>query len=194
MTTTAALTHPHLRTLLADAEATRTETECLRDTLTSAQLTWHPEPGVWSVADCFEHLRKIDKAYCRELPEALSRAEPGDPPYRPGLFARWFIRLVSPESSFKVKTPKATRPKPAAEAAGSEALDRFLAQQAEVIDLIQRADGKDINTGKLPSPLASILKFSVGEALTMLVRHEQRHLGQAQRLTERADFPRAEAG
>jgi uncharacterized damage-inducible protein DinB len=193
ITPPATLAHPHLRQLLADAEATRAETERLRDTLTPAQLTWHPESGVWSVADCFEHLRKIDKAYARELPEALNRAESGEAPYRPGLLARWFIRFVSPESTFKLKTPKATRPAPSAEAAGSEALDRFLTQQAEIIECIRKADGKDINTGKFGSPLASILKFSVGEALTMLVRHDQRHLGQARRLTERPDFPHARA-
>ena len=189
---TAELTHPHLRQLLTDAEAVRTEAERLRDTLSDEQLTWKPAPEVWSVADCFEHLRKIDKAYACQLNEAVERAEPGDAPFRPSLFARWFIWFVSPESTFKVKTPKATRPKPTP-SAGGETLDRFLAQQAELIGLIRRTDGKNVNTGRFPSPLASILRFSVGEALTMLVRHEQRHLGQAHRLTEHSDFPHAEA-
>lgn len=186
------LAHPHLRQLLTDAEATRAEAERLRTTLSDEQLTWKPAPEVWSIADCFEHLRKIDKAYVRELNEAVERAEPGDASYRPSLFARWFIWFVSPASKFKVKTPKATRPRPT-DSAGGEALDRFLAQQAELIDLIRRADGRNPNTGRFSSPLARFLRFSVGEALTMLVCHEQRHLGQAQRLTERADFPHAEA-
>lgn len=189
----ATLADSHLRQLFADANATRAEVERLRGTLTPTQLTWHPEPGVWSIADCFEHLRKIDKAYTHVLTEALGRAESGTAPYRPSLFARLFIHLVSPASTFRLKTPKATRPKPTGEAAGSDALDRFLAQQAEVIGLIRWADGKDINTGRFSSPLASLLKFSVGEALTMLVRHEQRHLAQAQRLVARTDFPSAEA-
>ncbi len=183
------LAHPHLRALLADAEATHAETERLRDTLTGAQLTWHPGPGVWSVADCFEHLRKTDRAYCPRIAEALERTEPGEAPFRPSWFGKRFLRFISPDSSFRLKAPKAARPKETPPSAGADALDRFLDQQAEVMDLLHRADGRDLNGGKFPSPLAGIVRFSVGEGLTLLVLHGQRHLGQALRLTERPDFP-----
>ena len=189
----AELAHPHLRHLLADVASTRAEAERLRDTLTGAQLTWKPAPDVWSVADCFEHLRKVDKAYCKRIGPVLAETEPGTAGYDPSWFARLFIRFVSPESTFKLKAPRAIRPDTGAPSAEADALPRFLDQQAELIDLIQRADGKNINGGRFASPLASLLKFSVGEGLTMLVAHERRHLRQAQRLTARADFPSVEA-
>ncbi len=190
---TASLTliHPHLRSLLADAEATRAEAERLRADLSDAQLTWKPAPDVWSVADCFEHLRKTDKAYGRALPEAIARMEPGGGPYAPSLFGGWFVKFVSPDSSMKLKAPKAIRPLRGGASNDADALDRFLDQQQQLFALIRQADGKNLNTGKFPSPLLSIVKFTVGEALTLLVRHEQRHLNQALRLTERSDFPKA---
>lgn len=179
--------HPHLQALLADAEAVRDEAQRLRDTLSPRQLTWRPEPDTWSVADCFEHLRKMDKAYLRVLPEALARAEPGGTePYKPSLFARGFIQSVSPNPRFKLRAPRAVRPR--AEA-GADALDRFLDQQEALLELIRRADGRNLNTGRFASPLSSFVRFSLGEGLTALVRHQQRHTQQAQRLTERPDFP-----
>lgn len=180
---------PHLRSLLADAEAVRAEAERFRHALSPRQLTWRPEPGVWSVADCFEHLRKMDAAYLRVLPEALARAEPGGArPFRPSLFARGFIRSVSPGSRFRLRAPQAVRP--AAEA-GAEALARFLDQQESLLALLRQADGRDLNTGRFASPLSSFVRLSLGEGLTVLVRHQQRHAQQARRLTEHPDFPRA---
>lgn len=187
----ATLQHPHLRLLLADAEATRAEAEQLRDTLSDAQRTWKPEPSVWSVADCFEHLRKVDKSYARKLDEAIERAGSGVADYKPSLFGRGFIHFTSPASRLKLKAPKGVRPTTAAASADADALERFLDVQATVLDLIRRADGRDLNGVKFASPIASIVRFSVGEGLTMLVRHEQRHVGQAQRVTERAGFPTA---
>lgn len=188
-TASSTLTHPHLLTLLADAEATRAEAERLRADLSDAQLTWRPAPDVWSVADCFEHLRKTDKAYCKILPDAVRRMETdGTAPYRPSWFGRMFIHMVSPNPRLRLKAPRMVQP---GIDGSADALEQFLTQQHDLIDLIRQADGKNINTGRFSSPLAGIIKFTVGEALTMLVGHEQRHLGQALRLTEQAAFPSA---
>lgn len=187
----AALQHPYLRRLLADAEAVRTEVERLRDTLSSAQRTWKPEPGVWSVADCFEHLRKVDKAYVRKMEDVVERAGPSEADFTPSLLGRGYIYGVSPRFKLKMKAPKGIRPSRDTASADADALDRFLDQQAALIDVIRRADGKDLNAPKFSSPLARIIRLSLGEGLALIVGHEQRHLGQAQRLTERADFPSA---
>ncbi|MDX1530678.1 MAG: DinB family protein [Rhodothermales bacterium] len=186
------LIHPHLRQLLADAEHVRAEAERFRRTLSDGQVTWHPEPGAWSVADCFEHLRKVGKAYYPRISEALTRTRPAeDAAFRPSLVARSFFYFSGPEVRFKLRAPKAIRPKAEVDHAGATALDRFLQQQDELLRLIREADGTDLNTGTFASPLAGIVKFTVGEGLTAMVVHQQRHLGQAQRLTEREDFPRA---
>jgi uncharacterized damage-inducible protein DinB len=180
--------HDHLATLTADAEAVRAEATRLRDTLSDEQLTWRSDPGTWSVADVFEHLRKIDKAYCRALDEAVERASPGADPYVPSVFGRLFIRSVSP-GGLRVPAPTGVRPRPTPPGGGAEAVDRFLSQQEQVLGLIERADGKDLNRARVTSPMSRLVRLSLGEALTVVVRHEQRHLAQALRLTGRPDFP-----
>lgn len=188
--TETSLSQPHLAGLLTDLKATRTEAERLAG-LSGAQLTWRPEPGVWSIADCFEHLRIVDEGYGRALGDAVARAEPGAAAFAPTWYAKQYIRFVSPASTLKLPTVEAMKPKTTSLSAGADAPRRFLDQQAKLAALIRAADAKDLNTGRFSSPFAAIMRLSVGEGLTLLVRHEQRHLQQAQRLTERADFPSA---
>jgi len=138
-------------------------------------------------------LRKVDKAYCKKLVPALAAMKPGTEAYDPSWFGQLFIRFVSPESTFKLKAPKAIRPQGHMNSAPAESMQRFLDQQAALVALIRQADGKDINTGRFASPLASIVRFSFGEGVTMLVTHERRHLAQAQRVTEHPGYPSVEA-
>ena len=182
------MTNPHLRALNDDLAAVRAAAEAFRDGLAAEQLTWRPEPDMWSIADCFEHLRRMDEAYARPLAEAVERAEPGNAPFRPRWVARAFIALNGPDPKLKLSAPSPVRPPQGQPAA--DALDRFLDQQDEIVGLVRAADGRDLNTGRFASPFSRMLRFSLGEGLTLLVRHEQRHLGQAHRIVERPDFPR----
>lgn len=181
--------NPHLRSLLDDLVAVRAAAEAFRDGLSAEQLAWRPESGAWGIADCFEHLRKMEKAYARGLADAVERAEPGEAPFRPRWLARTFIALNGPEPKVKLPAPPAVRPKQD-RPASADAIDRFLAQQEQTVGLVRAADGRDLNTGRFASPFSRLLRFSLGEGLTLLVRHEQRHLGQAHRIVERPDFPR----
>jgi hypothetical protein len=181
--------HPHLRALLTDAEAVRREAERLRASLSDAQLTWRPDDKTWSVADVFEHLRKINKAYGRRLGEALGRTRPGDGPFRPGPLTRLYVWAISPEGRLPIPAPPRSRPMSTPPGGGDAALARFLEQQDVLEEQIRAADGRDLNTGRFPSPILPVFMLSVGAGLTGLVRHEQRHLGQALRLTRRPDFP-----
>jgi len=184
--------HPHLRALLADAEHVRQQAERLRATLSDAQLTWRPDAKTWSVADVFEHLRKINKAYGRRLDDALARAHPGDAPFRPGPLARLYIWAISPAGRLPIPAPPRSRPPATPAGGGDAALARFLEGQAALEAQIAQADGKDLSTGRFASPILPVFRLSVGEGLTGLVVHEQRHLGQALRLVAREDFPRGE--
>ena len=42
----------------------------------------------------------------------------------------------------------------------------------------------------ITSPLLGFVTYSLDDAYTVLVVHSQRHLGQAKRVTENADFPK----
>lgn len=181
--------HPHLRKLLADVATTTAETEHLRAALSDAQCVWKPEPGVWNVLECFHHLIVTDELYYPRLRAAIEKAGRGESsaPFRPSFFAKTFIHYVSPESKRKVKTLRAFEPPPAL--TDVAVLQQFIDHQDDLAALIRRADGINLNRGKFSSPVSRLIRFSVGEALTMLVVHQRRHLQQARRLTQRPDFP-----
>ena len=77
--------------------------------------------------------------------------------------------------------PKIFRP---AGEAPPEALDRFLAAQDALLTALASADGIDLNRWKLRSPATALLRFRVGEALELMVMHNDRHLDQAERARE----------
>ena len=158
---TATLAQSHLAALLRDLETTRTATERL-GALSDAQLTWRPEPSVWSIGDCFEHLRIVDEGYGRAIREALDRADPGAAAFAPTWYAKQYIRFVSPDSTLKLPTVKAMVPKVESPSAGADAMRRFLAQQAELEALVRDADAKNINTGRFRSPRSSGFRWERG--------------------------------
>ena len=181
--------HPHLRKLLDDLNTVTAETERLRATLSDAQCIWKPEPGVWNVLECFHHLIVTDELYYPRLHAVIEKAsrEGGSTPFRPSSFGKTFIRYVSPGSQRKIKTFRTFEPSPAL--TDVTVLQQFVDHQDELTALIRQADGINLNRGKFSSPASRLLRFSVGEGLTVLVVHQQRHLQQAQRLTQRSDFP-----
>jgi hypothetical protein len=183
------VTHLHVRKLLADVADTTAAARRLRAVLTDAQLAWKPEPGVWNVLECLQHLITLDTLYFPRIQAALRKAsrEGGDAPYRPSFIAKTFIRYVSPKSTRKVKTLRLFEPPPAL--TDVTVFARFDEHQAAFSQLIRQADGADLNGNTFSSPATRLLRFTLGEGLTMLVAHQQRHLQQARRLTERPDFP-----
>ena len=182
------LAHPHLRKLLADVAATTAAAQQVRAGLSDAQLAWKPEPGVWNVLECIQHLITVDGLYFPQIRTVLERAPhvEGSAPYRPSFFGRTFIRYVSPESKRKIKTFRVFEPPPTL--TDVTVMARFVEHQDEFANLIRRSDGVDLNGNKFASPVSRFVRFSLGEGLTLLAAHQQRHLQQARRLTERSDF------
>ncbi len=182
--------HPHLQKLLADVAATTAAAQQLRADLSDAGLAWKPEPGVWNVLECLQHLIIVDGLYLPKIKAALEQPtrEHGSAPFRPSWFGRTFIRYVSPESERKVKTLRLFTPPPAL--IDVTVVTQFVEQQAAFTDLIRQADGADLNGNKFSSPATRFIRLTLGEGLTMLTAHQQRHLQQARRVTEHSDFPK----
>jgi len=186
----ASLIRSYLESLALDADAVSERVQELKK-LSLLQLQWKPDPTAWSILECAEHLVLTARAYHPVLAEAIARAERGssDTAYRPTLVGRMFIRAVSPDPKLKVKTLESVTP--ARTGLGAAVLDDLLSLQTARRVLLGEAAGIDINRVKIRSPLNRLLRLSVGEAFTVLVRHEERHLQQADRVTKHEGFPAA---
>lgn len=161
--------------------------------LTAEQLGWSPDPKSWGVGACLEHLNVTGSLYYPRIETAIERARNTDrrgaPDFRPGWFARFFHRFVEPEGKSRVKAPKLFQP--AVETFDPTIVERFVEQQSGFQRLIESADGVELNRVKFATPVSRFLRFSVGEGIWILSSHLARHLGQAERVMNHEQFPKA---
>ena len=158
--------------------------------LTNEQLNWQPAPGSWSVGQCLEHLCIMNEVYLPPISAAFK--EKPDSPVKqitPGWFGGWFIRnFAEPTSGSKrVRAPAKIRPASHVELS---VLDRFLSGNQSCRDIIVRAGSTNVNRIRFWNPFIPGLRFTVGTGLQIIVSHERRHLLQAERVRDAANFPR----
>jgi len=168
----------------ADQRATR-----LVAGLTAPQLNWKPAPHEWSVGQCLDHLCVANEVYLA----AIGQAFDGQPlavvdEISPGWFGRWFIRsYIEPSATTKrARAPGKIVPSPAVDAS---ILARFLDTNRALRDSVRRGSQHDVNRLRFKNPFVTGIRFTVGTGFEILVRHQRRHLLQAERVVGRPDFP-----
>jgi DinB family protein len=177
--------------LISELHAADQRANALAKTLTPQQLNWKPGPGEWSVGQCLEHLCVTNDVYLPPMSSSLAgRRLAVVSEITPGWFGRWFIRnYIEPSSDTRrARAPKKIAP-------GSEVepsvLERFLSGNQSVRELVLRAGKHDVNRVRFKNPFIPVLRFTVGTGLEIVVRHQRRHLLQAERVRQRVEFPRA---
>jgi hypothetical protein len=96
------------------------------------------------------------------------------------------IGSLGPEVRTPMRVPRVFDPGVAARAG---ALERFVASQRAIEEAIDRARGVDIAAIRIVSPAAWFVRYSLGDALTIVTGHVERHLAQARRVREAPGFP-----
>jgi hypothetical protein len=159
--------------------------------LTEDQLQWSPEPGRWSIAQCFEHLVAAAQQYHPRLSAAIDGSRPaagaGATRFRSTLFGGMLVNAMRDTTGRRrYRAPRIFRP---ASRPAPGAPERVLAVQRELAELLARAADRDLVRTKLRSPVTPLLRLNLGEALELQVVHMARHLAQARRVREHPAFP-----
>ena len=66
-----------------------------------------------------------------------------------------------------------------------DTLERFRRDQAELLELLKRADGTPLDRFTVQSPFADRVRYDAWSTFRIIVRHEHRHLQQAEEAVER---------
>jgi hypothetical protein len=139
-----------------------------------------------------EHLGLTNEVYVEPIAEALNDAPLGQvTEITPGWFGRWFIRNYIEPTAQKKRARAPRRVKPVVNQLDSSILDRFIASNAKVRNVITRAQECDVNRARFKNPFLPLIRFSVGTGLQIIARHNHRHLLQAERVRQSPDFPHA---
>ena len=159
--------------------------------LSPGQLSWQPDVFTWSINHCIQHLVIADRTYFPVL-KAISVGEykmslwPKISPFS-HLFGKMLKERMQEEVTHKMKTPKIFRPPTSLK--GESTLGEYKRHVGEFIDYVRHFETIDLDKTIITSPAIAAVTYSLRDALTFLVTHEFRHLGQAGRLRELPDFP-----
>jgi hypothetical protein len=184
---------PELDDVRRQLERLAADADGLAGPLADDQFNWQPAAGVWSIAQCIEHLNATARAYLPMLDDGIADAirqglyRAG--PFRYSLLGRFFATSMEPPPRFKSKAPKLFEPAP--RRGRQETLAAFRAYQVQYIDRLRQANGLDLARSKVRSPVAyAWIRIPLGSAFALTTAHERRHLWQARRVLESPQFPR----
>lgn len=139
--------------------------------------------GGWSVAECFEHLLKIDKKYIPAFEEInKTYSAIGDKAFSSSFMGKFLIKAVHPDAPRKVKTIEAYYPERSS--AGTEIVDEYLQQHYIIRGYMEGFKNYDLKKIKVTSPMSPIVKYNLGDASRIIINHDLRHIRQAQRAAE----------
>ncbi|MDH3222073.1 MAG: DinB family protein [Gemmatimonadota bacterium] len=158
------------------------------------QSAWRPSPGAWSVDQCLAHLIASYDAYLPEIVRATGSTAPrapGTAGFRPNLAGRLIRAGVGPQVGRRFKTPKIFNP--ASLELPGPALEGFIQAYEGLKSRVISTRELDWHRIKIPSPVTGLLRPRLGDAYWILAAHAQRHVGQAIRVAESAEFPDSEA-
>ena len=141
-----------------------------------------PTPDQWSIAQILEHLNSYGRIYLPQMDKAISASQSNrDAWFNSGLLGNYFTNMMKPKNVFevtnKMKALKSHSPENKLNA--GKVLDEFVEQQHTLLQLLEMAKLKNLNTIKIPLSITKMVKLKLGDTFRFLIAHEQRHFIQA---------------
>jgi DinB superfamily len=155
------------------------------------QLNWRPDGARWSVGQCFEHLLKANGLMFQAMENALNASAPRTLlqrlPVLPAVLGRMLIRSQAPSSTRRFTAAPIAQP--ATSDIAADIIHRFVAQHHAAVTRLQTLDDQRAACAIMPSPIVSVIVYSVLDGWRLVVAHDQRHIEQARRVTLLPGFP-----
>ena len=146
--------------------------EAAVDGLTSEDLNTNPEPGLWSPAQVFEHMRITNAPYLAALPEVIRLAPRGESDARHTWLGRIMVKATGPSGN--APAPKVLHPGKGP--FGEATISAWKDQTLQIGTLAKAAEGVDLVRTKLSSPFLKLLNMNLVDCFEILVAHTERHV------------------
>jgi hypothetical protein len=160
--------------------------------LSAGQLNWKPAPDQWSIAQCLDHLIKANQQYFPLLEGVANGTRKKSfmekLPVLPGFFGRLMLKTLDPSNEKKFKAPAIF--KPITSQLPPSIVADFVQHQQDLTRLMRAVDRvADHKKTIVSSPVSGLITFSLKDAISIIVVHEERHFMQAKRLLKADGFP-----
>ncbi len=170
--------------LASDVRTILVVTESLKNK-TMSELNRPAKDGGWSATQVLAHLNFYAGFYLPAIENALTKADRNiKTTYSSGWLGDYFTRLMAPKADGQVKS-KMKSPKNAIPAFNLDAqfeLDRFIAFQYQLLNVLEIARKVNMESVRIPTSLSSMVKLKLGDTFRFVIAHEQRHMEQIKRL------------
>jgi hypothetical protein len=173
---------PQLDEIVRELDSASKRLETLHRDVTGDGWYRRPAPERWSPGECVAHLNLTAIAMLPLLRQGVEEARRhGGAPrdrYRRDLVGWLLWRSISAPGRFKSKTIPAfvpTSDRPAA-----DVVAEFRRLQQEQVAVTRAADGLSIDRVRMSSPFNASVRYNIFSALSILPRHQHRHLWQAE--------------
>jgi len=147
--------------------------------LSDDQLNWQQSPKDWSILQCIDHLNLTHEYYCSKITAALEQPKMANPEadgYKAS-FMGWIYMFFSLNPKFSFPAPEEITPKTAV---SRQALATYLNKQTELLQILDQCAAVDLR--HTPIPIAKGTNFNLGDALKIVVYHDDLHFGQANKV------------
>ena len=138
--------------------------------------------GKWTAVQALEHLNMYGRYYLPTIEKAMSLNTGGKAAwFNTGRMGGYFTNMMMPKNVYEVKN-KMKAPKgyvPPASLNTETVIKEFIAQQQQLLQLLDRARERNLNDIRIPITLSKLVKLKLGDTFRFLVAHEQRHMVQA---------------
>ena len=177
--------------VLTGLDAAASDTQTAFGSLNARQVNWRPDAAKWSVAQCLEHLLAANRLMLAAAQRALDDSQPRTIwqrlPGLPGLFGRMLIRSQAPQATRKYTASPLAQP--AASDIAPDVVDRFVAQNREIVAWLRGLDERRAARVVMTSPFVGFIVYSVLDGARLVLAHDHRHIEQARRVTQSPGFP-----
>jgi hypothetical protein len=174
--------HPELHDVIGELESALLRFRALCNKVPGSKWVIRRDPERWSIGECVAHLNLTSMAFLpllrAGLDEARRSGHAAPARYRRDLLGWMLLRSMGPPVKRKFKTTAPFVPR--SDRTSEDLTSEFERLQSEQLVLAKQADGLPIHRVKIASPFNPRLRYNLFSALSILPRHQHRHLWQAE--------------
>lgn len=156
------------------------------------KLAYPLSDGKWTAVQCLEHLNSYNRYYVPAIEKAIAENR-GEKSawFQSGRLGNYFTNSMKPSNVYEVKNKMKTQKShnPPASLNVDTVMNEFLQHQNKLLQLLDLARSRNLNTIRIPISLTKFIKFKLGDTFRFLIAHEQRHMVQARNAIHNLGIP-----
>ncbi len=164
--------------------------------LSESQLNWRPHSSSWSLNEVFSHLNEYAAFYHVSFKKTIEKTRYRIPTLNfissPLGAAAWKSMKLGKAKNIKRKyhAVKTYNPSLNPDLVKGNDWAIFLEGQKELIELMDNARSINLRKAKTALSVSKIIKFRLGDALSFVIYHDERHIQQVKNLLAHSNFPK----